>query len=108
MMIKPSNQRTDDFSEQVRSREQRRLDPGRRDRNIFAGLGLFGVVGWSVTLPTVAATVLGVWIDGRFPSRYSWTLMLLGIGLALGCANAWHWLQRERQSIVGKPQEGPQ
>lgn len=97
-----TDQQPDDFSDRVRQREQRRLDPSRRDRNIFWGLGLFGVVGWSVAIPTVAATFLGVWIDAHFPSRYSWTLMLLGIGLGLGCANAWHWLQKERQSIVGK------
>jgi len=101
-MAERTDQQPDDFTDRVHDREQRRLDPNRRDRNIFLGLGLFGVVGWSVTIPTVAATFLGVWIDTHFPSRYSWTLMLLGIGLGLGCANAWHWLQRERQSIVGK------
>lgn len=101
-MTGQNDQQPDDFTDRIRNREQRRLDPNRRDRNIFLGLGLFGVVGWSVTIPAVAATFLGVWIDAHFSSRYSWTLMLLGIGLGLGCANAWHWLQRERQSIVGK------
>jgi len=89
----------DEFSDRVHHREQRRLDPKRRERRIWFGLGMFGVVGWSVALPTVVGTLLGVWIDTHLPSRYSWTLMLLGIGLGSGCASAWHWLQGERRSI---------
>lgn len=95
----------DDFADRVRNREQRRLDPKRRDRKIWFGVGMFGVVGWSVAFPTVVGTFLGVWIDTHLPSRYSWTLMLLGLGLGLGCATAWHWLQGEQRSIVGKEEE---
>lgn len=101
-MTGPTDQQPDALSERVRRREQRKLDPERRERRIWFGLGMFGVVGWSVTVPTVAATLLGVWIDTHLPSRYSWTLMFLGIGLGIGCATAWHWLQEERRNIVGK------
>lgn len=101
MAAKPG-ERPDQFPDRVRRREQQRLDPGRQQRRLFFGLGMFGVVGWSVAIPMVAATFLGVWLDAHFPSRYSWTLMLLGAGLGLGCFNAWHWLQRERQEIIGK------
>jgi ATP synthase protein I len=38
---------------------------------------------------------LGIWIDGRTDSPYSWTLMLLVAGIALGCLNAWYWVKRE-------------
>ncbi len=59
------------------------------------GLGMFGLVGWSVAIPTVAGVALGVWLDHRFPGRFSWTLTFLGIGTAVGCLNAWYWIKQE-------------
>ena len=61
------------------------------------GLGMFGLVGWSVAVPTLIGVAIGLWIDSRWPSRFSWTLMLLFVGLILGCMNAWWWVQRERK-----------
>jgi ATP synthase protein I len=59
------------------------------------GFGMFGLVGWSVAVPTVAGLALGVWLDGAHPGRASWTLTFLVIGAALGCLNAWYWIRRE-------------
>jgi ATP synthase protein I len=58
-------------------------------------MGMFGLVGWSVAIPTLAGIALGVWVDTRWPGPYSWTLMLLVIGVGLGCLNAWYWIKRE-------------
>ena len=66
-----------------------------RDRSIWFGLGMFGLVGWSVAIPTLIGLGLGVWADMRWPSRFSWTLTGLIIGVALGCVNAWFWVKRE-------------
>jgi ATP synthase protein I len=52
-------------------------------------------VGWAVALPTVAGVALGLWLDGRFPSRVSWTLTGLVVGALLGSLNAWFWVARE-------------
>ncbi|WP_319404863.1 AtpZ/AtpI family protein [uncultured Desulfosarcina sp.] len=76
----------------LRAREKRK-DP------IWFGLGTFGMVGWAVAIPTVLGIFLGVWIDLRWPGPYSWTLMLLVIGLVLGCINAWFWINRQRRTI---------
>ena len=85
----------EDFSEQVGSKEARKLKArGQKDRNIWFGLGMFGIVGWSVAIPTLLGTALGIWIDANFPSRFSWTLMLLFLGVGLGSANAWYWVNR--------------
>lgn len=62
------------------------------------GLGMFGLVGWSVAVPTLIGVAIGLWIDERWPSRFSWTLMLLVMGAAIGCANAWWWMQKEGQN----------
>jgi ATP synthase protein I len=56
---------------------------------------MFGLVGWSVAIPTLIGIAIGAWIDAQYPSQYSWTLMLLLIGVVVGCLNAWWWIQRE-------------
>jgi ATP synthase protein I len=66
---------------------------------VWSGLGMLGLVGWSIGLPTLLGTFLGLWLDKRHPGRHSWTLSLLFAGLSLGCIHAWHWLTREQQEI---------
>ncbi len=88
------------FSRQVGAKERRKLKAQRgRPRSIWFGLGMLGLIGWSVALPTLLGIALGLWIDNHFPSRYSWTLMLLLIGLIIGCLNVWRWMEREHQEI---------
>lgn len=70
-----------------------------RDRSTWFGLGMYGLVGWSVVIPTLVGVAAGVWIDGRWPGRFSWTLMLLFAGLLLGCWNAWYWVSLEQRAI---------
>lgn len=64
-------------------------------RSIWFSLGLFGIVGWSVSVPTLAGLAAGIWLDARFPGRISWTLTLLFAGVAVGCLNAWYWVKQE-------------
>lgn len=88
--------RRDDLVGEVARKSERRARARREGRRgLGYGLGLFGLIGWSVAVPSVLGIALGVWIDRRFPSPYSWTLMLLFVGVVLGCLNAWFWLQRE-------------
>jgi len=85
---------------EVESRESRKLRARREGtRSAWFGLGMFGMVGWSVALPAVLGVALGVWIDRNWPGPYSWTLMLMLGGMALGCVNAWLWVSREREQI---------
>jgi ATP synthase protein I len=83
----------------VGTRESRKLR-ARRDQaqSVWFGLGMFGLVGWSVAVPTLLGVAAGVWIDSRWPSRVSWSLTLLFLGVVLGCVNAWCWVNRERQA----------
>ncbi len=85
-----------DLSREVGKKAARRIKARRsRDRGIWFGLGLFGMVGWTVAITTLLGALFGIWIDRRWPSSYSWTLMMLIIGLLLGCINAWYWISRE-------------
>lgn len=88
------------FSQMVREKETRKLkEKLKSKRGVLFGLGMFGLVGWSVVVPTVLGALLGIWLDKRFPGKHSWTLTLLLIGLILGCVTAWHWLSGEDKEI---------
>lgn len=80
----------------ARKAARRRRAEEQGQRSIWFSLGMFGLVGWSVALPTLLGLGLGVWLDRSYPSaRLSWTLTLLVVGAVLGCANAWHWVRSE-------------
>ena len=82
--------------EKVGAREDRKIRARQeKDRGVWFGLGMFGLVGWSVAIPTVIGIAVGIWIDAKWPSSYSWTLMFLIIGVIVGCLNAWYWVRRE-------------
>ncbi len=84
------------FSDTVGKKVNRRRKARRsRNRGVWFGMGMFGLVGWTVAIYTVLGVALGTWIDRRWPSGYSWTLGLLLIGLAVGVLNAWHWVKKE-------------
>ncbi len=93
------------FSRAVRAKAARKLKSRRNpSQGVWFGLGMMGLVGWSVVVPTLVGAVLGVWLDSRHPGHYSWTLMLLMIGLVIGCLNAWHWVSKEDKEM-GEEQE---
>ncbi len=75
------------------------------DRSLWFGLGMFGLVGWSVAIPTLIGVAAGIWIDMTWPSRFSWTLMLLFLGIVLGCLNAWYWMSQKRAQIAQEDEE---
>ena len=82
--------------EHIGRKAERKLKArGEADRGVWFGLGMFGLVGWSVAVPTVLGTLLGVWLDARLGDDISWTLTFLFIGLAIGCLLAWHWVKKE-------------
>jgi ATP synthase protein I len=68
-------------------------------QGVWFGLGMTGLIGWSVVVPTLLGAALGHWLDERYPGQHSWTLALLVAGLALGCVNAWHWVAKEDQAM---------
>lgn len=94
------------FSRKVAEQEARKLKAQKRSiQGIWFGLGMMGLVGWSVTVPTLVGTALGMWIDKHYPGGHSWTLALLIAGLCLGCANAWHWIAKEDAAMREEQKE---
>ena len=93
-------EKQNNFSQMVGSKEIRKLQEKEKSKHgVFYGIGMFGLVGWSVVVPTLLGAFIGVWLDKHFPGKQSWTLTLLLTGLILGCAAAWHWLSRENKDI---------
>lgn len=85
---------------EVGSQEGRKLHARRKGRrSIWFGIGMFGLVGWSVAVPALLGAALGVWLDGHYPQRFSWTLTLLISGVFFGCLNAWFWVDKESREI---------
>nr|WP_320014240.1 AtpZ/AtpI family protein [uncultured Desulfobacter sp.] len=68
-------------------------------RTVWFGLGMMGLIGWSVVVPTLLGAALGIWLDEHYPGGHAWTLALLVVGLAIGCLNAWHWVDKEDKAI---------
>ena len=91
--------RESDFAHEIERKEQRRLKAQHCRRSVLHGFGWFGLIGWSVALPALLGAALGLWIDREYPSGRSWTLMLMMLGLLLGCAAAWHFVASERREI---------
>ncbi|HEY4789052.1 MAG TPA: AtpZ/AtpI family protein [Bacteroidales bacterium] len=89
-----------DLSRLVDSKETRKLKERRRSKqSTWFGLGMFGLIGWSIAIPTLLGTLLGIWLDKHFAGKQSWTLTLLLVGLIIGCLIAWHWLSKEHNEI---------
>ncbi|HHP7237738.1 AtpZ/AtpI family protein [Longibacter sp.] len=94
MSEKPDTE--EDFAQTIHEKEQRKADARKRKRpGIVFGMGMFGLVGWSVAIPTLLCLALGIWIDARYETRFSWTLMMLAFGITLGGMTAWYWVREE-------------
>lgn len=88
------------LSEKVGAKAERKLRAQRHvTRTVWFGLGMMGLVGWSVAIPTLLGAALGIWLDKHHPGQHSWTLALLIAGLFIGCANAWHWVSKEDKAM---------
>lgn len=89
-----------DLAEQVGLKAARKLKARRNATpGLWSGLGMMGLIGWSVVVPTLLGAALGLWLDRHFPGSRSWTLALLVAGLLLGCFNAWHWVSKEDRAM---------
>jgi len=100
----PSERRlkqSEEFTKKVCKKERRRIKgKAQQADTVWFGLGMMGIVGWSIAIPTLIGTAIGLWIDRTWPSRFSWVLMLLILGVAIGALNAWYWVKKARENII--------
>ena len=101
----PLKQKTS-LSEEVGTKATRKLKARRnRSPTVWFGLGMMGLIGWSVVVPTLLGAALGLWLDNHHPGKHAWTLALLVAGLAIGCFNAWHWVDKEDKAMHEEQEE---
>jgi ATP synthase protein I len=101
-MAKPKDETQGEFAENIGSSEARKMKARRnKSKGLWFGLGMMGMIGWSVAIPTLIGVAIGIWLDINYQGHISWTITFLFAGLAVGCINAWYWVERERKKIEG-------
>ena len=93
-----------DLAAQIGAKAARKLKARRSTQGVWFGLGMMGLIGWSVVVPTLLGAALGVWLDKNHPGKHPWTLALLVVGLAIGCVNAWYWVAQQDKAMREEPE----
>ena len=94
-----------DLAAQIGAKAARKLKARRSTQGVWFGLGMMGLVGWSVVVPTLLGAALGIWLDQHHPGKHAWTLALLVVGLAIGCVNAWYWIAQQEKAMRDEPKD---
>jgi ATP synthase protein I len=88
------------FGDYIAAKEKRKLKALRENSgSVWSGLGMFGMIGWSVAVPTLLGAALGIWLDKKYHQSFSWTLTCLMIGLVAGSIIAWYWVDKEDKAM---------
>jgi ATP synthase protein I len=101
----PAQSESASYASQVGQQATRKLKARHNPvPGVWFGLGMMGLVGWSIVVPTLLGAATGLWLDRHYPGGRSWTLALLVAGLTVGCANAWHWVRKEDAAMRDAPE----
>ncbi|HNP37568.1 MAG TPA: AtpZ/AtpI family protein [Woeseiaceae bacterium] len=87
-----SDKSADDIRRSAERMKRARNAPG---ASPLRGLGTFGMIGWSITVPTVGGAFLGMWLNRVLPQDFSWPIALILGGAAVGAMIAWNWVGKE-------------
>ena len=94
-----------DLAGQIGAKAARKLKARKSTQGVWFGLGMMGLVGWSVVVPTLLGAALGLWLDQHHPGKHAWTLALLVVGLSIGCVNAWYWVAQQEKAMRDEPED---
>ena len=97
---------SDKFSNLINEKAKRKLKAlNGKHQSVWFGLGMFGIIGWTIAVPTLLGTTLGIYLDNKYPESFSWTLTCLILGLIAGCFISWNWIIKEHNEINKKYDE---
>ncbi|MEP3329138.1 AtpZ/AtpI family protein [Sedimentitalea sp.] len=91
-MTRGSDKPTNDIARQAKRMKSTRDNPG---PSPLRGIGTFGMIGWSIAVPTVGGAFLGLWLDRVAPQVFSWTIALILGGVVIGAFIAASWINKE-------------
>lgn len=98
--FKPVNDKiSEKFGLQVEKKASRKIYARKNPTEVWFGLGMMGLIGWSVVIPSLLGAAFGAWIDKHYPTTLSFTVVFLIAGLGLGCLNAWHWMSKQNKDM---------
>ena len=80
--------------DKISSDANKKIESRKKGKEIMFGLGVFGIVGFSIAIPTLLGILLGTYLDGRTDSSVSFTITFMLVGLTMGCFNAWRWVKQ--------------
>ena len=93
-----ARERADELRRIVLHKSVRRARARRHGHdNVWSWMGMFGLVGWTVAVPTLLGLAFGAFLDGRIDSSVSFTITFLVVGAAVGASMAWYWIKRESE-----------
>jgi ATP synthase protein I len=98
------DRKQENFVRHVERKAARKMRARKNPENVWFGLGMMGLIGWSVIIPTLLGAWLGLWLDKQYAGPFSWSLALLVAGLGIGCLNAWYWVNQQHD-IMNKERE---
>lgn len=93
-MSEQEQEREDDFEATVGEKADRKHRARSEREPMLYWVGMFGLVGWAVSIPTVLGVFLGRWMDRQLEGSVSWTITMLLLGIVIGCLNAWYWIRQ--------------
>lgn len=91
-MTSDDDRSADEIGRRAQRMKKARDNPG---PSPLRGFGTFGMIGWSIAVPTVGGALLGLWLDRVAPQAFSWTLALLFGGVFIGALISWSWIDKE-------------
>ncbi|MFD1008436.1 AtpZ/AtpI family protein [Oceanisphaera ostreae] len=86
-----------DKAAEAMRRSAQRTQQARSTKSVspLHGFSTFGIIGWSIAVPTVGGAFLGVWLDKIAPQSFSWPMALILGGIMIGGIIAWNWINKE-------------
>lgn len=91
-MTRPTDKSKDEILRQAARKKSTRDNPG---PSPLRGIGTFGMIGWSIVVPTVGGAFLGRWLDRSQPQAFSWTIALILGGVVIGVFIVAGWIKKE-------------
>jgi ATP synthase protein I len=61
---------------------------------------LFGLIAWSVVVPTLLLVAVGLFIDECTVGHFSWTMLMVIVGVVVGSVNVLLWLHGRHPHVA--------